>query len=628
MASRLLRATPATRLPGGERLWQAPQAAIALLAAAALLAHGIVRLGWSPAAADWPLWIAIGGGGLPLVWVIGRQLVAGVFGTDVLAGVAIVAAVLEREVLVAVVIVLMLSGGQALEEYATRRASALLEALARRTPSVAHCRRGDLVVTVPLDVVEPGDELEILPHEICPADGIVVAGHSRMDESYISGEPFLVAKTVGASVISGAINGDDALTVRAVRRPVDSRFARIASLVSDAEQRRPRLRRLGDRLGAWYTPIALTVAAGAWAASGSAERFLAVIVIATPCPLLLAIPIAILGAMSLAASRGILIRNPTLLERASSCRTAVLDKTGTLTLGRPEVVAVITVGASTRPQVLAFAASLEQYSKHPLAAAVLQAADAEHLARQQVDAINETPGRGLTGRIAGHVVALIGRAQASAVDATKLPPSAGGLECVVLIDEQAAGLLQFRDAPRRESAPFVRHLAPRHGITRLVLTSGDRDSEVRYMADLAGISEVHAGQLPEDKVRLVEAAVREAPTLYIGDGLNDAPAMLAATVSVALGQQQDVAGEAADAVVLDASLAKVDELLHIARRTMRIAVESAVGGMALSVVGMALAAGGWLAPIAGAAAQEVIDIAAVLNALRAASAPRSLTDYD
>ena len=607
-----------------------PQTAIAALAAAALLAHGLLRLaGPSPVVAPgWPLWIAIAAGGVPLVWTLGRQLVAGVFGTDLLAGIAIVAAVLEGELVVAVVIVLMLAGGQALEQYATRRASALLEALARRTPSVAHRRDGDLLVDIPLEVVGPGDELEVLPHEICPADGEVVAGQSRMDESYISGEPFLVAKTIGATVISGAINGDGVLTVRASRRPVDSRFARIAALVEDAERQRPPLRRLGDRLGGWYTPVALTIAAAAWAASGSSDRFLAVVVIATPCPLLLAIPVAMLGAMSLGASRGILIRNPALLERASSCRTAILDKTGTLTLGRPTLVAAVPAGAWSREHVMAVAASLEQYSKHPLAAAVLEAAEVEHLGRRQADAVSEVPGRGLTGTIDGHVVQLAGRTQVATVEAATLPPSAGGLECVVLIDGQPAGLLQFRDAPRRESAPFVRHLAPRHGIRRLVLTSGDRESEVRYLAEVAGITEVHAAQRPEDKVRLVEAATRDAPTLYIGDGLNDAPAMLAATVSVALGQQQDVAGEAADAVVLDASLAKVDELLHIARRTTRIALESAVGGMALSVVGMAMAAAGWLPPIAGAAAQEVIDVAAVLNALRAASAPRTLTDYD
>jgi heavy metal translocating P-type ATPase len=609
--------------------WLSIESGIAVLSAAALVAYGVLRLVFrlDGSAAAWPLWVAMACGGAPLVVSIGRQLVRGMFGTDLLAGVAIVVAALQHEFVVGAVIVLMLSGGQALEGYATRRASALLDALARRTPGVAHRREGSTLVDIPLDDVHPGDELEVLPHELCPVDGVVVAGHSRMDESYVSGEPFLIEKTIGVAVISGSQNGDGSLTVLAKRRPVDSRYARIVNILREADQHRPRLRRLGDRLGAWYTPLALGVAAAAWMWSGVPSRFLAVLVIATPCPLLLAIPIAILGAISLAAARGILIRNPTILERARTCRTAILDKTGTLTLGRPSLTSVITVAHLSRREVLGFASSLEQYSKHPLAPAVLAAAHADRVERRPAEAVSEHPGEGLSGRIAGHDVRLSGRRQISPEQVAMLPPTESGLECVVTVDGVVVAVLRFRDTPRRESPAFIHHLGPRHGITRLILTSGDRESEVRYLAEHVGITDVRFAQSPEDKVDLVVAETRRQPTLFIGDGINDAPAMLAATVSVALGQQHDVAAEAADAIVLEGSLSRVDELLHISARARRIALESAIGGMVLSLVGMAAAAAGWLPPLVGATAQEVIDVVAVLNALRAAYPPRVLTDY-
>ncbi|HBB73689.1 MAG TPA: heavy metal translocating P-type ATPase [Planctomycetaceae bacterium] len=575
-------------------------------------------------------------GGVPLVLGLLRNLVAGRFGSDLLAGLSIVTSLLLGEYLAGVLVVLMLSGGEALEARAVARAGDVLHALARRMPSVAHRREAATLVDLPLAEVAVGDVLVVLPHEICPVDGTVVAGRGSMDESYLTGEPYRMAKAPGSAVLSGAINGASALDVRTDRVGRDSRYAKIMEVLATSQQRRPHLRRLADTLGALYTPLALVVAIVAWLASGSATRFLAVLVVATPCPLLIAIPVAIIGAVSLAAKRGIVIRDPAILERLDTCRTAIFDKTGTLTYGAPSVTEVVPLGQSSVDEVLALAASLETYSKHPLASAVVQAADARGLDRQEVEAVAEKPGQGLTGRVRRSArsgttdVAITSRQKLTAVDpvaAADLPPSAGGLECVVLVDGARAGVIRFRDAPRPDGRPFIEHLAPGHGLDRVMLVSGDRESEVRWLADLVGIDEVHAGIQPEGKLALVQAAVARSPTLFVGDGINDAPALAAATVGIAMGAGSDVTSEASGAVVMDSALERVDELLHIARRFRAIALQSAVGGMAASVIGMGFAAAGLLPPTAGALLQEGIDLVAVANALRMAWPPRSLTDY-
>jgi heavy metal translocating P-type ATPase len=461
-------------------------------------------------------------------------------------------------------------------------------------------------------------------------DGTVLEGHGTMDESYLTGEPYLMPKAPGAAVLSGAVNGEQALTIRADRLAVDSRYARIMQVMRESEQRRPRLRRLGDQLGAIYTPVAVAVALAAWAASGAPTRFLAVLVVATPCPLLIAIPVAILGAVSLAARRGIVIRDPAVLERAATCRTAIFDKTGTLTYGRPYLTDLLPAPGRDRREVLLLVAGLERYSKHPLAAAVLDAARKENAPLPEADAVREPPGQGLSGLVSGRRVQVTNRKKLLLQDpeaAGQLPAAAEGLECVALIDGHYAATLRFRDRPRADGAPFIRHLSRRHGLDRILLVSGDRESEVRYLAEQVSIAEVYAGQTPEQKLALVQDQTRQADTLFVGDGINDAPALTAATVGIAFGQGSDVTAEAAGAVIMDSSLERVDEFLHIGARLRAVALQSAVGGMVLSLAGMAVAATGYLQPVAGAVLQEIIDITAVLNALRVAVPPRSLTDY-
>jgi heavy metal translocating P-type ATPase len=614
------------------------QTVIAALALAGIAVHLVLRWGVRPQGAwagiqavDLPLVTALVLGGVPLVLELAGNLLRREFSSDLLAGISIVTAVALGEYLAGALVVLMLSGGQALESYAVRNASSVLQALARRMPSVAHRRRENRIEDVALADVAPGDLLVVFPHEICPVDATVVEGHGTMDESYLTGEPYHLAKVPGTTVLSGAVNGESALTLRADRRADDSRYAKIMAVMRESEQRRPRLRRLGDQLGAIYTPIAVALAVAAWLASGEARRFLAVLVVATPCPLLIAIPVAVIGSISLAARRGIIIKDPTVLERVETCRTAMFDKTGTLTYGEPRLTEIVAGHGFEADEALARAASLERYSRHPLAAAIVKAAEDRRLALDEAERMTERPGEGLIGVVAGQRVRVTNRQlllEEEPALAAALPEHRAGMECVVLVDERYAATLRFRDEPRADGVDFIRHLGELHGIERVLLVSGDRESEVRYLADKVGIREIHAGRSPEEKLALVREETARAPTVFLGDGINDAPALTAATVGVAFGQGSDITAEAAGAVILDSSLQRVDELLHIGRRMRAIAMQSAVGGMALSVVGMAFAAVGLLPPVAGALAQEVIDVLAVANALRVASPPRRLIDYD
>ena len=554
---------------------------------------------------------------IPLGLELADQIAKRNFSVDLLAFIAIVTSVALRQYWVAAIVVLMLSGGKALEEYATRRASSVLGALARRMPQIAHRMEApDSVQDLPVETIVAGETLLVYPHELCPVDGIVVQGTGTMDESYLTGEPFLIAKAPGATVLSGAINGDVALTIRATRPASDSRYAKIIEVLHESEKNRPQIRRLGDRLGVWYTPVAVAIAALSWMVSGQPERFLAVVVIATPCPLLLAIPVAIIGAISVGARRGIVIKDPSVLEKIDSCRTLIVDKTGTLTYGKPSLTEILCTGRWPRRTLLQFAASLERYSKHPLASAVLNGANDEAIPLLTPQDVSESPGRGLSGHIEGHVVTLTGRGKLPSEARKTLSELATGLECVLLIDDELAGLMRFHDQPRHESKPFLSHIESHHGFDNITLLSGDRPSEVSYFAAGLGISDVYGGKSPEEKVSIVREMTLRRPTLFLGDGINDAPAMMNATVGIALGVNSDITSEAAGAVVPQSSLGSVDELIHIGRRMKRIAITSAVGGMLLSVIGMGAGALGYLAPIEGAILQEFIDLLSILNSLR------------
>jgi heavy metal translocating P-type ATPase len=601
------------------RLWRGRDVLIAALALTAIAIHLAFRyvVGRS-ATADVPLLVALGVGGAVLVAELAWQAAHARFGSDQLAGVSIVASALLGQYLAGTIVVLMLSGGESLQRFAVGRATSALRALARRVPTIAHRNRANTFEDIAIDAVRVGDELSILPHEFCPVDGEVIRGHGAMDESYLTGEPFTIPKGPGSGVLSGALNAESVLIVRATRIAADSRYAQVMRVMQEAEQRRPIIRRIGDQIGAWYTPLALAIAVTAWWSTGDAMRFLSVVVVATPCPVLIGIPVAIIGAVSTAARRGIIVKDPAALEQLTLCRTMILDKTGTLTYGRPTLSDEVYEPPFSRETLLPVVAAVERYSRHPIAGAIVDAANRRGYALPEVEWTSEEPGVGLRAQVGAWTVLITGRGHAST--AFNLPPPAStGLECVIIVNDRYAATYRFLDVARADSRAFVGHLAPTHGFTRVLLVSGDREAEVRRLAEAVSIDRVYAEQSPEQKVEIVGRETESARTVFIGDGINDAPALLTATVGIAFGRHSDVTSEAARVVIIDSSLSKVDTLMHISYRLRRVALQSAVGGMLISTVAMGFAAGGMLAPVAGAVVQELIDLAAVLNALRTAA---------
>lgn len=590
------------------------QALLSIVALVAITLHLLLHKH-----ADIPLLIIITAGGIPLLLQIFTKLAKGDFGADLLAALALITAVGLSEYLAATLIILMLAGGQTLEAYAIRKASSVLEALADRIPSIAHRKNGEQIEYITLANIALGDEIIIFPHETAPVDGVVIDGNSSMDESYLTGEPYQIHKAPGASVLSGAINGEGVITIRAEKLAHDSRYAQIMTVMQEAEQKRPTMRRIGDQIGAVFAPIALLLALATWYFTGDAMRFLAVLVVATPCPLLIAIPITLISAISMAAKRGIIITDPTVLERLPTCRTAIFDKTGTLTYGKPELTEILPANGIAQEHILQAAASLERYSKHPLAHAILQKASNDGLSLMEAESVSEKPGQGLIGTVGAHNISITSRKkllQTQPDSAALLPATSAGLECIILSDGQYAATFRFRDRPRADGKPFIHHLAPIHQFNKVMLVSGDRESEVSYLADLLGITEMLASQSPEQKVEIVRAETAKSPTLFMGDGINDAPALASATVGIAFGQHSSVTAEAAGAVIMESSLSKVDELIHISTAMRNIVLQSALGGMALSILAMGFAAGGFISPVVGAVLQEGIDVLAILNALR------------
>ena len=586
------------------------QMLIALCSIVAIALHFLLR-------SDVPLLVLIAFGGIPLLVQITFKLVKSGIGADFLGAIELVAGAVLEQYLAATLIVLMLAGGQALESYAMRRASAVLRALADRMPSFAHRKNDDTIEDIALGNIAIGDTIVVFPHETAPVDGEVVEGHGAMDESYLTGEPYHVSKTIGAEVLSGAINGEAVLVIRAGKAAHDSRYAQIMTVMQDAEQKRPSMRRIADVLGAWFSALAFVVAAVVRYITGDSLTALAVLVVATPCPLIIAIPITIVSAISMAAKRGIIIKDPSVLERLPTCRTAIFDKTGTLTYGKPNLTEIIPAAGVVANDILQSAASLERYSKHPLASAILQAAEKNKLPMIEAESVTEKPGQGLTGMVLGQDMFVTSRKKLrQSQSEIQLPPTAVGLECIIMQGGKYAATFRFRDSPRSDGKSFVSHLSPAHQFKKVMLVSGDRESEVTYLADLLGIKDMLASQSPEQKVAVVRAERLKAPTLFMGDGINDAPALASATVGIAFGQHSSVTAEAAGAVIMENSLEKVDELIHISTKLRRIALQSAVGGIVVSMVGIGFAALGYISPVQAALMQELIDVIAIANALR------------
>jgi len=562
---------------------------------------------------------------IPLSISVTRDLLHRDTGVDLIALLAMAGALILGQYLAGAVVGLMLSGGQALERYASSRARRELSALLARAPRVAHRYEDGDLTSIDISSVREGDLLLVKPGEVVPVDGVVASEAAVLDESALTGESMPAERPYGDRVHSGVVNAGAPFDIRALTTAEQSTYSGIVRLVREAQSAKAPFVRLADRYAMWFLPLTLVVAAVAWAVSGNPVRALAVLVVATPCPLILAAPVAIVAGISRAANRGVIVKGGGALETLARASTLIFDKTGTLTAGSPRVASVETFGAIGPDELLRLAASLDQVSLHVFAGGIVSAARTKHLDLVlPIDPL-EHPGKGIEGLVAGHRVAL-GQARwlssgrplpDAAADLRRRIALAGAMAVYVAVDGLIAGALVMEDPVRSDTPDALRTLRLA-GIKRIVLLSGDRKDVAQTIGATVGVDAVFAEHTPEQKVQAVFAERGRGVTVMVGDGVNDAPALAAADVGIAMGARGATASsEAADAVIVVDRLDRVAEALLIARRARDIAVQSVIAGMALSAFGMVLATFGLLPPVAGAIFQEAIDVAVILNALRA-----------
>ncbi|MEV5837588.1 heavy metal translocating P-type ATPase [Nocardia sp. NPDC052112] len=600
--------------------WLEP--ALVVVTVAALAVGAVLWVFGLRGAAD-GLWIAATVAAFvpALFWMI-AALVKGRTGVDLIAVLSLAGTLWVGEYLAGALIAVMLAGGRALDAAAERRASRDLRALLEHAPRSARRRVGDEVTVIPLGQVVVDDVLVVATGETVPVDGRILNTVAALDESVLTGEPLQVERGSGEPVRSGVVNVGDAFEMRASATAAESTYAGIVRLAEQAGAENAPVVRLADRYAAWFLPLALVVAGAAYAISGSPVRAVAVLVVATPCPLLLAAPVAIVSGLSQASRMGVVVRGGGALESLGHATTLVMDKTGTLTAGRPQVVEVVAAPGRETTEMMRLAASVDQVSPHVLAEAIVTEALAREIDLSAPTEVAEQPGRGVSGTVDGR-----------RVDVGKLPDSCTGADWAravvnrasldsaaiawIVVDGDLAAAILLRDPLRRHAPRTIRRLREA-GLNRLVMLTGDRPEPAREVATVLGLDEVYAEQSPADKVDAVRREREHAVTVMVGDGVNDAPALAAATVGVAMGARGSTASsEAADIVLTTDRLDRLADAMDTARWSRRIAVQSAVVGMSMSLLAMIVAAVGWLPPAAGALLQEGIDVAVILNALRA-----------
>ncbi len=568
---------------------------------------------------------------LPVLAVLLVEIVAslrrGDVGLDVVAALSMTAALVFGESLAAVVVALMYAGGQNLEAYAEKRARREMTALLARAPRTALRYRDGGLEDVPSEALVPGDRILVRRGDTVAADGVVQSGVAVLDESALTGEPLPVRHAAGEAVMSGATNAGDAFDLAVAKRSADSTYAGIVRLVEQAERAKAPMARLADRFSLVFLAFTLALAGGAWLVTGDPIRVVAVLVVATPCPLILAVPVALVAGLSRAARAGILVKGGKVLEQLARIRVMVVDKTGTLTEGRARLAGVVAMPGFSETDVLRFAASLDRASQHVMAETIVKAAEGRGIALALPTAVAETPGEGVAGRVDGHDVVVGGSRFVAATigvspgDLRLADRASGAVTVAVAVDGAVAGELVLADPLRPGIADLLAGLRAA-GVERIVLASGDRRDVAEAVGRSAGVDVVEADLTPERKVEVVAAERAHGPVMMVGDGVNDAPALAAADVGIAMGARGAAASaEAADAVLLVDRLDRVLPAIRIARRSRAIALQSVSAGIGLSVAGMIAAALGYLQPVEGAILQEAIDVAVILNALRALWGP-------
>jgi heavy metal translocating P-type ATPase len=600
--------------------------ALALLTAAAIVAGAVAHLLDAPRAGDAVWAAAVAVALVPLTASVASSLRRGDVGVDAIALLAMAGALALGELLAGAVIALMLAGGNALEAAASGRARRELTALLQHAPRTAHRRRGGAVEEIAVDALVPGDVVLVRAGDVIPVDGVVVRGSATIDESALTGEPLPVARAAGAPLRSGTANAGEAFDLRATRPASESAYAAIVRLVRDAESQQAPFARMADRYAAFLLPVTALLAGCAWAISGDSVRALAVLVVATPCPLILAAPIALVSGVSRAARAGALVKGAAVVEKLGRARTVLLDKTGTLTLGAPAVEGIVSLDGIAQDELLRLAASVDQLSAHVVAEALVHDAEGRGLALADAHDVHERPGDGIEGVVNGHRVTvgsrtfLRSRGIAGVANGTAQLDAVGRSPVRIAIDGALAGAIVMADRARPEAAAAVAAVRAA-GARRVAMVTGDDRATADEIARAVGIDEVHADCDPQEKLAVLRAAAADPaarPVVMVGDGVNDAPALAAADVGVAMaGAGATISAEAADVVVTVDRLDRVASALHIGRRSLTIARQSVLAGMGLSFVAMIAAALGHIPPVAGALLQEGIDVAVILNALRA-----------
>lgn len=547
-----------------------------------------------------------------------RSIIHGQWGIDVLAVTAIIATVLVGEYWASLIIVLMFTGGEALEEYAAGRAKRELTALLTRSPQIAHLERDGSSVDVAVGELNVGDIVVVKPGELVPVDGVLLSDEATLDESSLTGESIPVERDAGENVISGAVNGALAFRMRVTARAEDSQYQRIVALVTEAAESKAPFVRMADRYAVPFTVVAYVLAIAGWIISGNPARFAEVLVVATPCPLIIAAPVAFIAGMSRTARHGIIVKNGGTLEKLSKVRTVAFDKTGTLTHGQPVLARVHTTDGVDETELLRLAAIAEQYSAHTLAHSIVNGATERGITITPCENVTETTAAGLTAIIDGKTV-VVGKfsfIESVAKNATREAIDAGELAVYLAVDGVYAGALVLRDSVRDDAADTLEWLR-RLGIRHTLMLTGDAEATAKHVASALGVSDVRADCLPLDKVNAV-TAVTDRPVMMVGDGVNDAPVLAAADVGVAMGARgSTAASESADVVIMKDDLHRVARAIEIGQQTIRIALQSIWLGIALSLVLMVLAVFGFIPAVVGAGFQEIIDAATILNALRA-----------
>ncbi|WP_299756467.1 heavy metal translocating P-type ATPase [uncultured Boseongicola sp.] len=550
-----------------------------------------------------------------------RSLMRGEVGLDIVAALSMTAALAFGETLAAAVVAVMYSGGTFLEIFAEGRARRDMHDLLSRVPRTATRHRNGGLEEAPLDKIEPGDQLLIRQGDIVPVDGSIASENAFLDTSALTGESLPVRLSRGAEAMSGSTNAGEPFDLTATRLATQSTYAGIVRLVEEAQRSKAPMARLADRWSLGFLAVTVAIAFAAWWFTGDPIRAVAVLVVATPCPLILAVPVALVAGLSRATHFGVLIKGAGPLEAMARIRILILDKTGTLTDGRPQIVSIDSYDGAGEDDILRLAGALDQASKHPVAQAIVTAAKARGLVLPVPSEVTEIPGEGVVGSVEGHKVIvggdtfvgkLVGR---TAGDHPAL--SAGSVIVAVAVDGHVAGHLVMAD-PLREGAGIMLAGLREEGIERILLATGDRVEVAERVSEGLGLDALRAGLTPDQKVLLVLTERKDGPVMMVGDGVNDAPALAAADVGVAMGARGAAASaEAADVVLLVDRIDRLRSGIEIARRSRRIAVESVVAGIGLSILGMTAAAFGYLTPVEGALLQEAIDVAVILNALRA-----------